>query len=181
MSYRVPCVQNPYREVIAQPPVPLKTRISAGFISDNQITLFDREFFIDLTNSTNITLDVLQEDKWQQSPNNFFTACPQLTASFSSVLRDIFTNSRNRSMSSTVLIIIIVVCAVVLISICALIVGIAFRRRTLKVNTNAENGDQNSDSPLHEEHLLKSDSPKVANDSSKESPNQVRVPLQTSC
>ena len=184
VSYTTPCVQNPYREVLAQSPQSLPTRVSAGFISDNQITLFDREFYIDLTNSTNITADVLVEENWVQSPSNFFQACPPMTTSLWSLLKAIFTDSRNRSMSATLLTIILVVCLLIIICILALIVWMSLRRKTMRITNNTENGDGNSDSPLHEEHLLKSDSTKVtnnANSSPKESPNQVRVPLQTSC
>lgn len=184
VSYRTPCVKNPYSEVLSQPPNQLPTRVSAGIISENEIMLFDREFYIDLTNTTNLTADVLVKEKWVQSPNNFFKMCPQLTTTLASILSDIFTDSRGRSITGTLLTIIIVLCFIIIIAIFSIAVWMSFRRKTMRITNNVENGDQNSDSPLHEEHLLKSDSPKVANTvngSGQESPNQTRVPLQTSC
>ncbi|XP_054160148.1 uncharacterized protein LOC128958332 isoform X2 [Oppia nitens] len=163
VSYRTPCVENPYTQVFAQPPKPLSTQISAVTTGsdEGQVILFDREFYNLLPNGLNITDDDLNDDNWSQSPHNFFTECPLLETSFSSILFGLFTDSRSSSLTGAVLTVIIAIFLLVIISVLALIIWMSLRRKTMRITSNSEIADNNSDSPLHEEHLLKgNESPK---------------------
>ncbi len=175
MTYKSQCVRNPYTDVIAQSPQSLPTTVTAGSISDTKITLFDREFYIDLLDG------IRTEDltKWSQAPNNFFRACPLLKTTLGTIFHDIFHDSKGRSMSVPLVTIVVIVCLLLLVVVSLIIIWMSLKRKTMRI-TNVENVDETSDSPLHEEHLLKNDSQKEVINDHKDS-NQVRIPLQTSC
>ncbi len=175
MTYKTQCVRNPYNEVIAQSPQSLPTTVTAGSISDNKITLFDRESYIDLLDG------IRAEDltKWSQASNNFFKACPPLKTTLGTLFHDLFHDSKSRSMSVPLVTIVVIVFLLLLVVVSIIIIWMSLKKKTMRI-TNVENADETSDSPLHEEHLLKNDSQKEVINDHKDS-NQVRKPLQTSC